>query len=230
LRRNFYGRFKGPPLSKAQETLLKVDLPRILIDSVDILDNPQRKLLSLDEYTGRKPLWLEIGFGSGEHLINQAICNPKIIFFGCEPYINGVVSLLRKIKEKNINNIFLYPGDARNLFDVLPNGSIDRVFLLYPDPWPKKRHNRRRFVNPEYLSPLFRVMKDCCQLRIATDITEYYRHACEEVLKFDFVLSNQNGPNFDFPWRDWFPTRYEQKAKKVKRRSYYLTFQKKTGV
>ena len=227
MRRNFYGRFKGPSLTKGQEALLKVDLPKVLINSVDIIDNPQRKPLNLNQYTRNRPLWLEIGFGSGEHLINQAICNPDIIFFGCEPYINGVASLLGKLKEQPVKNIFLYPGDIRNLFDVLPNGSISRVFLLYPDPWPKKRHNRRRFINPEYLSPLFRVMRGSCQLRIATDITEYYRHALEEVLKFDFILSKQNGLNFDLPWKGWFPTRYEQKAKKEKRTSYYLTFKKR---
>tara|TARA_Y100000746_G_scaffold150208_1_gene128662 strand:- start:128 stop:817 length:690 start_codon:yes stop_codon:yes gene_type:complete len=229
LRRNFYGRFKGPSLSKGQETLLKVDLLKVLINSVDIIDNPKRKQLNLKKYKGMRPLWLEIGFGSGEHLINQAMCNPNVIFFGCEPYKNGVASLLGKLKEKPVNNIFLYPGDVRNLFDVLPNSSIDRVFLLYPDPWPKKRHNRRRFVNPEYLLPLFRVMKESSQFRIATDITEYYRHALEEVLKFDFTLSKQNGLNFDLPWKDWVPTRYEEKAKKENRTSYYLTF-KKIGV
>ena len=153
MQRNFYGRFKGPTLTKKQEILLKIELPKFIIDSVDVTDNSERKFLNLRKYTNNKPLWLEIGFGSGEHLLNQAQLNPDVIFFGCEPYINGVASLLAKIKEKRVNNIFIYPGDVRNLFDVLPSNSIDRVFLLYPDPWPKKRHNRRRFVNPEYLIP-----------------------------------------------------------------------------
>ena len=139
-----------------------------------------------------------------------------------------MASLLAKIKEKRINNIFIYPGDVRNLFDVLPSNSIDRVFLLYPDPWPKKRHNRRRFVNPEYLIPLCRVMKIAAQFRIATDVKEYCSHAFQEVLKLDFILKEQNQNDFSFPWEGWLPTRYEKKAQKDNKTSYYMTFQKKT--
>jgi len=228
LQRNFYGRFRGPSLTKKQEFLLKIELPKVIIDSVNVIDNSERQILNLTKYIKSKPLWLEIGFGSGEHLINQAQLNPSIVFFGCEPYINGVASLLAKIKEKRINNIFIYPGDVRNLFDVLPSNSIDRVFLLYPDPWPKKRHNRRRFVNPEYLIPLCRVMKVAAQFRIATDVKEYCNHAVQEVLKLDFILREQNQNDFSSPWEDWFPTRYEKKAQKNNKTSYYMTFQKKT--
>lgn len=228
MQRNFYGRFKGPTLTKKQEILLKIELPKFIIDSVDVTDNLERQFLNLRKYTNNKPLWLEIGFGSGEHLLNQAQVNPDVIFFGCEPYINGVASLLAKIKEKRVNNIFIYPGDVRNLFDVLPSNSIDRVFLLYPDPWPKKRHNRRRFVNPEYLIPLCRVMKIAAQFRIATDVKEYCSHAFQEVLKLDFILKEQNQNDFSFPWEGWSPTRYEKKAQKDNKTSYYMTFQKKT--
>ena len=228
MQRNFYGRFKGPTLTKKQEILLKIELPKFIIDSVDVTDNLEREFLNLRKYTNNKPLWLEIGFGSGEHLLNQAQLNPDVVFFGCEPYINGVASLLAKIKEKRINNIFIYPGDVRNLFDVLPSNSIDRVFLLYPDPWPKKRHNRRRFVNPEYLIPLCRVMKIAAQFRIATDVKEYCSHAFQEVLKLDFILKEQNKNDFSFPWEGWSPTRYEKKAQKDNKTSYYMTFQKKT--
>ena len=228
MQRNFYGRFKGPTLTKKQEILLKIELPKFIIDSVDVNDNSERQFLNLRKYTNNKPLWLEIGFGSGEHLLNQAQLNPDVVFFGCEPYINGVASLLGKIKEKRINNIFIYPGDVRNLFDVLPSNSIDRVFLLYPDPWPKKRHNRRRFVNPEYLIPLCRVMKIAAQFRIATDVKEYCSHAFQEVLKLDFILKEQNQNDFSSPWEGWSPTRYEKKAQKDNKTSYYMTFQKKT--
>ena len=228
MQRNFYGRFKGPTLTKKQEILLKIELPKFIIDSVDVTDNSERQFLNLRKYTNNKPLWLEIGFGSGEHLLNQAQLNPDVVLFGCEPYINGVASLLAKIKEKRINNIFIYPGDVRNLFDVLPSNSIDRVFLLYPDPWPKKRHNRRRFVNPEYLIPLCRVMKIAAQFRIATDVKEYCSHAFQEVLKLDFILKEQNKNDFSFPWEGWLPTRYEKKAQKDNKTSYYMTFQKKT--
>ena len=228
MQRNFYGRFKGPTLTKKQEILLKIELPKFIIDSVDVTDNSERQFLNLRKYTNNKPLWLEIGFGSGEHLLNQAQLNPDVVLFGCEPYINGVASLLAKIKEKRINNIFIYPGDVRNLFDVLPSNSIDRVFLLYPDPWPKKRHNRRRFVNPEYLIPLCRVMKIAAQFRIATDVEEYCSHAFQEILKLDFILKEQNKNDFSFSWEGWSPTRYEKKAQKDNKTSYYMTFQKKT--
>jgi tRNA (guanine-N7-)-methyltransferase len=183
--------------------------------------------LDIESYFENKPVWLEVGFGSGEHLIYQATCNPDVSFIGCEPYINGVVSFLGKVKRQKIKNIFLYAGDVRDLFDVLPSNSLAKVFLLYPDPWPKRRHKRRRFVNPEYLIPLLRVMNENAELRIATDIEDYFKHTKREVLKLDFKLTKQNGDKFDLPWSDWFPTRYEKKAKLQNRKSYYATFEKK---
>jgi len=136
------------------------------------------------------------------------------------------VSFLGKVKRQKIKNIFLYAGDVRDLFDVLPSNSLAKVFLLYPDPWPKRRHKRRRFVNPEYLVPLLRVMNKCAELRIATDIEDYFKHTKREVLKLDFKVIKQNGDKFDLPWSDWLPTRYEKKAKLQNRKSYYATFEK----
>jgi tRNA (guanine-N7-)-methyltransferase len=227
VRRNFYGRFKGHGITKAQKELLKTELNDISLKSVSVEDNPNRVPLDIESYFDNKPVWLEVGFGSGEHLIYQATCNPDVSFIGCEPYINGVVSFLGKVKRQKIKNIFLYAGDVRDLFDVLPSNSLAKVFLLYPDPWPKRRHKRRRFVNPEYLIPLLRVMNENAELRIATDIEDYFKHTKIEVLKLDFKLTKQNGDKFDLPWSDWFPTRYEKKAKLQNRKSYYATFEKK---
>ena len=163
-------------ITKAQKELLKTELNDISLKSVSVEDNPNRVPLDIESYFDNKPVWLEVGFGSGEHLIYQATCNPDVSFIGCEPYINGVVSFLGKVKRQKIKNIFLYAGDVRDLFDVLPSNSLAKVFLLYPDPWPKRRHKRRRFVNPEYLIPLLRVMNENAELRIATDIEDYFKH------------------------------------------------------
>jgi len=115
--------------------------------------NPDRKPLDMAARFGGKPVWLEIGFGSGEHLVHQAAANPDVEFIGCEPYINGVATLLGKIRVAGVRNIAVHPGDARDLFDVLPEASIERAFLLYPDPWPKKRHHKRRFVTGDQKTP-----------------------------------------------------------------------------
>src|SRR5699024_8337354 len=131
-------------------------------------------------FAGR-PVWLEIGFGSGEHLVHQAARNPDVGIIGAEPYINGVAALLGKIQRAGVTNLAVHPGDARDLMDVLPEASIARAFLLYPDPWPKRRHHRRRFVTPEHLGPLARAMAPGAVLRVATDIPDYVRQTLEQV-------------------------------------------------
>ena len=113
----------------------------------------------------------------------MAQLNPEIGLVGCEPFINGVAMLLGKIRKADVDNLRVYPGDVRNLFDVLPDETLSKVFLNYPDPWPKKRHHRRRFVTPEHLAPLHRVMKPGAELRVATDIPDYVRQTLEQVPK-----------------------------------------------
>lgn len=224
--RNFYGRFKGKKLKPNQQTYLDEDLAALSPGPVDWDVNPERSPLDLDARFGGKPVWLEIGFGGGEHLVHQASNNPDIGIIGAEPYINGVAMLLGKIRQAEVENLAVHPGDARDLFDVLPEQSISRAFLLYPDPWPKKRHHRRRFVTPEHLEPLAQVMKPGAILRVATDIPDYVRQTLEEVPKAGFDWLGERPSDWRDPWDDWISTRYEQKALREGRVPHYLTFQR----
>ena len=156
--------------------------------------------------------------------MHQAAQNPDVEIIGAEPYINGVAMLLGKIRRAGVDNLAVHPGDARDLFDVLPDNSIARAFLLYPDPWPKKRHHRRRFVTPEHLEPLARVMQPGAVLRVATDIPDYVRQTLEEVPKAGFAWQAQRPADWRRPWGDWLSTRYEQKALREGRTPHYLTF------
>ena len=137
--RNFYGRIKGKGLKPAQERYLAEDLGALSPGPVCWDENPERRPLDLETLFGGRTVWLEIGFGGGEHMVHQAKSNPDIGIIGAEPYINGVAMLLGKIRKAGCDNIRIHPGDVRDLFDVLPDGSISRAFLLYPDPWPKKK-------------------------------------------------------------------------------------------
>ena len=226
--RNFYGRFKGKGLRKAQEQALAEDLQKLSPGAVDWDENPDRKPLDLKALFGDAPVWLEIGFGGGEHLLHQAQLNPDIGFIGCEPYINGVAMLLGKIRAAGVTNIRIYPGDARHIFDVLPEASIERAFLLYPDPWPKKRHHRRRFVTPEHLVPMARILKPNSIFRLATDIPDYVRQALLEVPKQGLEWLAENPKDWRIAWPDWHSTRYEEKAVRENRTPHYLTFQKRS--
>lgn len=222
--RNFYGRLKGKALKKSQKTYLDQDLAQLSPGAVGWDENPERTPLDLQARFGDRPIWLEIGFGGGEHLVHQAAQNPDVGIIGAEPYINGVAMLLGKIRRAGVDNLAVHPGDARDLFDVLPDNSIARAFLLYPDPWPKKRHHRRRFVTPEHLEPLARVMQPGAVLRVATDIPDYVRQTLEEVPKAGFAWQAQRPADWRRPWGDWLSTRYEQKALREGRTPHYLTF------
>lgn len=225
--RNFYGRRKGKALRPAQEVYLREDLGDVLLGGVDWDSNPERVPLDLaDVFPGADQHWLEIGFGGGEHLAHQAARNPNVGLIGCEPFINGVAMLLGKLRGAGVDNIAVHPGDARDLFDVIAPESLDRVFLLYPDPWPKKKHHRRRFVTPEFLGPLNSIMKPGATLRIATDIEDYVRQSLQEVPKAGFIWTSKRPSDWREPWSDWHSTRYEQKALREGRTPHYLTFRK----
>ncbi len=220
--RNFYGRLKGKHLKDSQKGYLEEDLAALSPGAVDWDVNPERANLDLDGLFGGNDTWLEVGFGGGEHVIHQAAANPHVGIIGCEPYINGVAMLLGKVRQASVDNLRIYPGDVRDMFDVLPDASISKVFLLYPDPWPKARHHRRRFVTPEHLEPLNRVLKAGAEFRVATDIPDYVRQTLEEVPPAGFELVTQGGD----AWDDWISTRYEQKALREGRTPHYLTFRK----
>ncbi len=225
-RRNFYGRVHGKTLRQSQKTYLDEDLDRLSLPGVTLEENPARAALDLERFHG-KPLWLEIGFGGGEHLVHMAASYPQVEIIGCEPFVNGIAMLLGKIRQAEVQNLCLHPGDVRDLFDVLPAGCLSKVFLNYPDPWPKARHHRRRFVTPEYLHPLARAMQPGSELRVATDITDYVRQTLEEVPPAGFDLVHEAGPGD--AWEDWLSTRYEQKALREGRAPHYLTFHRRAG-
>jgi len=224
--RNFYGRRKGKHLKQSQEGYLEEDLTALSPGAVDWDANPSRVNLDLEALFDGRDTWLEVGFGGGEHVIHQAAENPNVGIIGCEPYINGVAMLLGKVRKANVPNLRIYPGDVRDMFDVLPEASISKAFLLYPDPWPKSRHHRRRFVTPEHLEPLVKVLKPGAEFRVATDIPDYVRQTLEEVPRHGFEWLAEGPEDWRKPWDDWISTRYEQKALREGRTPHYLTFRK----
>ena len=221
--RNFYGRRFGKTLRPNQKIYLSQDLETLRPKGIWPAENPDRAPLDLAAIFGdARPVWLEIGFGGGEHLVHMAARYPAIGVIGCEPFMNGVAMLLGKIRAAGVTNLAIHPGDVRDLFDVLPAGSLDKAFLNYPDPWPKHRHHRRRFVTQDHLEPLAKAMKPHAELRVATDIPDYVRQTLKEVPQAGFTLIGQGAT----PWDDWLSTRYEQKALREGRPPHYVTFRR----
>jgi tRNA (guanine-N7-)-methyltransferase len=225
-RRNFYGRIRGKTLKPNQRRRLSDDLGPLTPAGIRPSENPARMPLDMGALTQGRPLWLEIGFGGGEHMVHQAAANPDVTILGCEPFINGVAMLLGKIDAAGVTNVQVYPGDVRDLFEVLPDASVARAFLLYPDPWPKTRHHRRRFVTPQYLEPLARVLVPGAKFRVATDIPDYVRQTMAQVPRAGFDCLTPAPADRVTPWEDWISTRYELKALRERRRPHYLTFRK----
>jgi tRNA (guanine-N7-)-methyltransferase len=225
--RNFYGRIHGKPLKPNQRRWLEEDLPRLAPGPVGREENPERRPLDLGALFGGAPVWLEVGFGAGEHMVHQATRRPDVGILAAEPYVNGVAAALGKIRTAGATNLRVHAGDVRDLLDVLPAGSIARAFVLYPDPWPKTRHHRRRFVTPEHLVPLARVMAPGAELRLATDIPDYVRQTLEEVPRHGFDWLAERPADWREPWDDWLSTRYERKALREGRRPHYLTFRRR---
>ncbi len=224
-RRNFYGRIHGKSLRESQRTWLEEDLGQWRLPGVTRDENPGRAPVDLAVRFAGRPLWLEIGFGGGEHLVHMASKYPEAALIGCEVFVNGVAMLLGRIRKAGVTNLALHPGDVRDLLEVLPTASVAKAFLNYPDPWPKRRHHRRRFVTPEHLVPLARVLAPGAEFRVATDIPDYVRQTRAEVPKagFDPVSDGLE------PWDDWPSTRYEQKALREGRLPHYLTFRRAGG-
>jgi tRNA (guanine-N7-)-methyltransferase len=221
-RRNFYGRIRGKTLRASQKDYLAEDLGPLTLRGVTRDENPTRGLVALEPWRDGRPLWLEVGFGGGEHLVHMAAANPDVALIGAEPFVNGIAMLLGKVREARVTNLRLHPGDVRDLFEVLVPAGLTKVFLNYPDPWPKARHHRRRFVTPEYLTALARITAPGAEFRVATDIPDYVRQTLEEVPQSGFALVGEGGT----AWDDWTSTRYEQKALREGRVPHYLTFRR----
>ena len=221
-RRNFYGRVHGKTLRTSQKAYLAQDLAGLTFRGITREDNPDRALIDVAAVFGERALWLEVGFGGGEHLVHMAAANPGVGIIGCEPYVNGIAMFLGKARAAAVNNMRIHPGDVRDLFEVLPAASVAKAFLNYPDPWPKARHHRRRFVTQGYLGAFARVMALGAEFRVATDIEDYVRQTLEEVPQAGFELVSQGG----VAWDDWISTRYEQKALREGRVPHYLTYRR----
>ncbi len=215
-----YGRRRGRKPSSRQASLLDKLLPDVGLSLSDAAPASVGTLFS----PVVREVWLEIGFGGGEHLLWQAMQNPAVGFIGCEPFQDGVVKVLREIEERKLANIRLHADDARAVLRWLPEASIARAFVLFPDPWPKKRHRKRRLVSAGTLRELARTMGRGGELRIATDIGDYARWMLQAVRA---EASFKWEPKDPSDWRqrpsDWPATRYEQKALKEGRRCTYLT-------
>lgn len=215
----FFGRRKGKKLRSGQDHRVRTLLPRLRIDpSVD----PRRSFT-------RPPteLWLEIGFGGGEHLAAQARAHPDIGFIGCEPFINGMAKLLAAIDEEHLDNVRLWDRDAIELLPQLPTASLDRVYLLYPDPWPKRRQRKRRFIGDGTLSLLAHAMHPGAELHFATDIDDYAGWALARILRSPyFRWTAAHADDWRRPWAGWPGTRYEAKAIHEGRAPSYLTFRR----
>jgi len=205
--RILYGRRRGKPLRPGQKDLIASDLPGLTI----LLDD--RVNLTALFGPGAKEYWLEIGFGSGEHLAWQAEHNPDVGVLGCEPFLNGVATLLGKLKKNGSKNVRIHNEAAELLLAKLSTASIDKAFLLFPDPWPKTGHNKRRFVSFANIEALAKVLKDGAELRIATDHTDYGAWILWHMLQSkDFDWQCENTGDWRQRGSDWPPTRYEQKA------------------
>ena len=203
--------------------------PNIRVPGVVAQPTPEtRRELDLDALLPGAQDWrLEIGFGAGEHLVTQALRHPEIGYIGCEHYIDGVATLVAAVAARGIENLRLHPHDARDLIDALPAARLGRVYLLYPDPWPKKRHHKRRFFNDANLDALARAMRPGAEIRVATDIDDYARHCLQIVqTRDDFAWTARRADDWRKPWPNWPGTRYEAKALAAGRTPCYLIFQR----
>ena len=221
--RAFFGRRKGHALKPRQAALFDTLLPRIALDLAQPAPADPRTLFSLPVDDVR----LEIGFGGAEHLVGQAQESPRTGFIGSDAFINGVAKALVAIDEHKLTNVLLHFGDASALIDWLPAGALSRIDLLYPDPWPKRRHWKRRFIQDDSLKRLARILKSDGELRFATDIADYAAYALARVLRSpDFAWTAEQAADWRQPWADFAGTRYEAKAKRAGRVPAYFIFRK----
>lgn len=218
-RRKLYGRRKGPKLSGRQAGLRQTLLSELAyVPGVD----PHFP-------NGVQDQWLEVGFGAGEHLVWQAEHHPQVGLIGAEPYEMGVAKLLTKLEENPLNNVRIYEGDGRDILEALPDSSLGRFFLLFPDPWPKTRHHKRRFLQMAMLDLLAAKLKPGAELRFATDDKSYLPYALERLLAHPaFVWLAKSAADWKTRPADWPPTRYEAKA--IKGLPIYLRFARKAKV
>jgi tRNA (guanine-N7-)-methyltransferase len=220
----FFGRRKGHRLRPQRAALLETMLPRLAI----ALDQPAPGELAQLFPDPVDSVRLEVGFGSGEHLIAEAERHPRGGFIGSEPFINGMTKALAAIQAKQLRNVRLHFGDASFLLEWLPPASLARVDLLYPDPWPKRRHWKRRFVQERTVAELARILQAGGELRFATDVPDYAAWTLRHLTRSDaFAWSAECAADWREPWPDFPGTRYEAKAKRHGRAPCYLLFRRR---
>jgi tRNA (guanine-N7-)-methyltransferase len=220
-RPNLYGRRKGPRLSPRQASLFQTLLPQLALTIHDgagphaYFSPPPCGEVETRSVSGGGPVkdvWLEIGFGAGEHLLWQAEHNPKVGIIGAEPYEGGVAKLLSKLDGQPLTNIRIHMGDARDIIAALPDASLGRIFILFPDPWPKTRHHKRRFLQTGMLDRLARVMKPGAELRFASDDAPLVAYTLERLMAHpQFAWTAARAMDWKSRPPDWPPTRYEAK-------------------
>jgi tRNA (guanine-N7-)-methyltransferase len=221
--RAFFGRRKGHPLRSRQSGLFDTLLPRLALD----LAAPAPANLGALFPQPVDDVRLEIGFGGAEHMMGQAEAHPRTGFIGAEGFINGIAKALAAIDEKKLANVRLHHGDAIHLLDWLPAGSLMRIDLLYPDPWPKRRHWKRRFVNEQNIARIARVLKPGGEFRFASDWANYAERTLWRLLRSrEFIWTADRADDWRKPWPGFTRTRYEAKAIREGRTPCYLIFRR----
>ncbi|WP_445193477.1 tRNA (guanine(46)-N(7))-methyltransferase TrmB [Sphingomonas sp. Tas61C01] len=216
--RRLYGRRQGHKLREGQAALVEETLPRLSVPAAGPLD---ARILFGDD----RPLHVEIGFGAGEHLAAQAGETPDTGFIGCEPFLNGVVGALVHIRDDVLDNVRLHMGDALEVIERLPDASLDRLYLLHPDPWPKARHAKRRMVNHGPLDAIAAKLKPGAEFRLGTDDPTYCRWSMMIMnQRADFAWTAQSPRDFLERPADWPETRYERKARRQGHEVWYFRY------
>ncbi|MBK8173854.1 MAG: tRNA (guanosine(46)-N7)-methyltransferase TrmB [Rhodospirillales bacterium] len=224
----FYGRRLSRPLRPNRRAAL---LERLPARSIELADDGALIEPATLFPRAKSEVWLEIGFGAGEHLIKRAQARPDVGFIGCEPYVNGVAALVSRAEAMALGHIRVFADDARLLLDRLRPATIARVFILFPDPWPKKRHHRRRLIQPDIVRHLARILIDGGVLLFATDNMDYARWALNCVTaNSDFSWLARRPADWREQPQGWETTRYEAKAQARGERCVYLSFLRRATV
>ncbi|KQR84208.1 tRNA (guanosine(46)-N7)-methyltransferase TrmB [Sphingomonas sp. Leaf343] len=216
--RRLYGRRQGHKLRTGQAALVEELLPQVAVPEAGALD-------AATLFGDDRPLHLEIGFGAGEHLAGQAAAHPQSGFIGCEPFLNGVVGALNHIRDERLDNVRLHMGDALEVVERLPDASLERVYLLHPDPWPKARHAKRRMMNHGPLDAIAARLKPGGEFRLGTDDPTYCRWSMMVMnQRRDFAWQAQTTADFLTRPADWPETRYERKARRQGHEVWYFRY------
>lgn len=224
--RAFFGRRKGHPLRPAQAALFETLLPRLALD-LDALPRDLRTLFAAPVEAVR----LEIGFGGGEHLIAEAEANPHVGFIGVEPFVNGMAKALAAIAARGLHNVRLHHGDAIEVLARLPPATLARVDLIHPDPWPKRRHWKRRFVQDETVAAIARILRPGGEFRFVSDIPDYAAWTLVRLLRTPaFAWTAERADDWRQPWPGFSGTRYQAKAHREGRAPCFLTFRRTEAV